>query len=145
VATAQTGERFTEFYILGINGKAADYPSVFIMEQSRVVGVSYDKGATTTTVALGRVTLGIVNQEQQDSYYAVMMEIDGQAMDIFYAGKYVPRLEGIVLPHSGKWELEIGFTPQKVGDNQKVQFILFKDGVVSAENALHLWISVVER
>lgn len=138
----KAGENFTGFYLLGINGKAADYPSVFVMEQGKVVGVSYDGGTTITAGDLGRVGLGIENQEHRDASYAVSLEIDGQPVNIFFGGVIYSRLEGIRLSQGGIWEEEIGFSPHEPGDNQKAQFFLFIDGEHSAENTLHLWIDV---
>jgi nucleoside-diphosphate-sugar epimerase len=41
-----------------------------------------------------------------------------------------------------RWEQPIGFAPQHVGDNQKVEFFLYKDGAATAEETLHLWVNV---
>ena len=59
VATPQVGERFTEFYVLGLEGKAIEYP---------------------TGLKLGeewRGIVGIVNQEQETVSYLVEVTIDG--------------------------------------------------------------------
>jgi uncharacterized membrane protein len=51
--------------------------------------------------------------------------------------KYWVRLEP-----GEKREQVIGFAPQHVGDNQKVEFFLYKDGAATAEDTLHLWVNV---
>ena len=48
----------------------------------------------------------------------------------------------IVLPHEGKWEQEVCFTPVNVGEKQKVEFVLYKDG--EPYRRLNLWVDVKE-
>jgi hypothetical protein len=48
----------------------------------------------------------------------------------------------ITLAQGEKWEVRIGFAPQHVGDNQEVEFFLYKDGATTAEKTLHLWVNV---
>ena len=70
IATPKVGERFTEFYVLGTEGKAVDYPRVLVVGKE------------------GRVVVGIVNRER---------------------------------------ETIVSFMPNKAGDNQKVEFLLYKN------------------
>lgn len=60
VASPKTPEKFSEFYILGSEGMAANYPRSLVL------------GESTT------VTLGIVNKEHQDTVYQVAVTIDGE-------------------------------------------------------------------
>lgn len=115
IATHKTSEKFTEFYILDLEGKAVDYP------------VELKLGDT------GSVTLGIINREQELMGYRVEIKIDGTLN-----GTFGP----VTLAPDEKSENEVGFTPQAVGDNQKVEFILYKDGQSEPYLNLHLWINV---
>ncbi len=142
VAVPKVGERFTEFYILGIDGKAEGYPSVFTLRDNQLVSVQYGDKGTVTDGSPGKVTLGIVNHEQQNTIYTVKITIDGQPAEIYYAGQTLTQLEQIDLPQDGKWEQEIGFEPQHTGDNQKVEFLLYKNGETEPEDTLHLWVDV---
>jgi uncharacterized membrane protein len=142
VAAPKIGEKFSEFYILGNNGKAEAYPAVFSLNGNSVVGVQYGDNATTYAVEMGQVTVGIINQEQQNSIYSVAVTIDGQPADINFNGNTIPRIEQVELAQGGKWEQKIGFAPSHVGDNQKVEFLLFKDGQTDPMNSLHLWVNV---
>jgi len=47
IAVPKVGERFTEFYILGLNGKAMDYPSELKLGEG------------------GKVIVGIANREHE--------------------------------------------------------------------------------
>ena len=143
VSYPKVGERFTEFYILGLEGKAIDYPTEFTMKANRVVGVRYGDTATAVSDTTGRVILGIVNQEQQQTTYSVSIQIDGQPVNIAYNGQNVSRLNAISLEQGETWEGEIGFAPMHTGENQKVEFLLYKDGSNEAYNNLHLWINAV--
>ena len=46
------------------------------------------------------------------------------------------------LSHAEKWEQEIEFAPQHIGDNQKVEFVLYKDDKPYLNDPPHLWIDV---
>ena len=114
VATPRVEERFTEFYILGPDGKAENYPTELKVGEE------------------GRVIVGIVNHEQEKASYRVEVWIDGEGRDEIM----------VELEPEGKWEQEVGFVPQKAGEGQKVEFVLYKDGEPYFEEPLHLWIDV---
>jgi uncharacterized membrane protein len=141
IASPKTGEKFTEFYILGMNGKAADYPSEIILNVSQVSGVKYGE-AYNYSAKNAQVILGIVNHEQQTAVYNVRLQIDGQPADILYNGQSRDSLADIRLDQGQKWEQTIGFAPVHLGENQKVEIFLYKDGTSDPENALHLWVTV---
>jgi uncharacterized membrane protein len=143
VANPASGERFTEFYILGNGGKADNYPALFTLVQGKVTKVSYDKGLSQENGSEGKVILGIINQEQQETAYSVVLQIDGQDSSISDNGSLYPKLTAIKLQQGEKWEHEIGFAPQRTGDNQKVEFILYQEGISTPKNTLHLWINVL--
>ncbi|MEN6342158.1 MAG: DUF1616 domain-containing protein, partial [Methanospirillum sp.] len=63
IAVPKEGEHFTEFYVLGANGKAADYPTVFAANSSQWV------------------TLGIGNHEYRDVSYTVETRALNQTFD----------------------------------------------------------------
>jgi len=113
--TPKIGERFTELYILGQEGKAANYPTELRVGEE------------------GKVTLGIINQEQETVSYQIVVTIDG----IKNSG-----LGPVTLEHEGKWEGEVSFTPTKTGNNQKVEFSLYEGDKPSLKESVHLWINV---
>ena len=117
VTTPKVGERFTEFYILGLEGKSEDYPREIILGEE------------------GRVILGIANREHENTEYRIEIIIDGEK-----EGEIGP----ITLDHEEKWEQEVGFSPIRSGANQKVQFLLYKGVSSEPYLALHLWIDVKE-
>ncbi|MFC1988472.1 DUF1616 domain-containing protein [Chloroflexota bacterium] len=143
VSSPKVGERFTEFYILDLEGTTIDYPVEFTLRENRVTSVRYGDAATTVSGTTGRVILSIVNQEQQQTIYSVTVQIDSQPVEVVYNGQNLSRLNTILLEQSEKWEGEIGFAPMHTGENQKVEFLLYKDGSTEAYNSLHLWINVV--
>jgi len=117
IANPKHGEKFTEFYILGPEGKAEDYPQqVMLGEEARVI-------------------LGIVNHEHQPTSYRVEIKINGVKNKELRTG---------ILAHEEKWEQVVGFTPEEVGVNQKVEFWLYKDEELQPcfEEPLHLYIDV---
>jgi len=135
-------EKFTEFYILGFTGKADVYPEVFTLENDRVIKIQYGDVSVLQKDCLGKVTLGIVNREQRKVSYSVIVKIAGQPVSVSSNRNIVSEIGPIELQNEEKWEQEIGFTPQHIGDNQKVEFLLFKDSSADPYIYLHLWIDV---
>lgn len=115
MATSKVEEKFTEFYALGPEGKAIDYP-----QEIKVGGE-------------GRVIVGIVNREQETVNYWVEVRIDG-VMD--------NQLGPLELDPDEKWEESVSFTPDRTGEHQKVEFILYKNRRSEPYRELHLWINV---
>lgn len=118
IAMPKTGEKFTEFYILGEEGKAADYPKELVVGEE------------------GRVTTGIINNESETVIYQVEVSIDGLKNN---------EVGGISLEHGERWENEVSFMPEVAGDNQKVEFFLYKNGEAEPYlEPLRLWVDVTE-
>ena len=113
--TPHIGERFTEFYVLGMDGKAEDYP--------REVKVGQE----------AQVILGMVNHEYENTSYDIEITTDGLRNK---------EIGPIVLANKEKWEKQVSFTPTSVGENQKVEFLLYKNGQVEPYLSLRLWIDV---
>ena len=117
ISNPKQGEKFTEFYILGLEGKAEDYPQhVMVGEEAEVI-------------------LGIVNHEHQPLSYRVEIKINGVKNKEIGTG---------ILAHEEKWEQVVGFTPEEVGVKQRVEFWLYKDAEAQPyfEAPLHLYIDV---
>jgi len=117
IANPKQGEKFTEFYILGPEGKAENYPQqVTVGEEARVI-------------------LGIVNHEYQSLGYRVEIKINGVKDKEICTG---------IVAHEEKWEQVVGFTPEEMGVKQKVEFWLYKDTEPQPclEDPLHLYINV---
>jgi uncharacterized membrane protein len=140
IASPRVGEKFTEFYILGRAGQATEYPQDFVMSQGKVISVTYGKDQTEAAES-GRVTIGIVNQEQKATAYEVKLTINGEPVPIYTAAGILDILGPITLEHGQKWEEEIGFAPVQAGEKQRVDFILLVNGQPYFEDPLHLWIN----
>jgi uncharacterized membrane protein len=125
IATPKVGEKFTEFYILGPEGKAENYPTQLKVGEE------------------GRVIVGIVNREQQRASYRVEVWIDGEKTKLWVNGEERDDI-AVELENEEEWEQEIGFVPQKAAEKQKVEFVLYKDGEVYFEDPPHLWVDVGE-
>lgn len=115
VAAPKAGEHFTEFYVLGVEGETENYPSELVVGQEATV------------------TLGIVNHEGGETSYRIEVTIDG-----------VKNIEvgPLVLADEDKWEEAISFVPQKAGDYQKVEFLLYRNEESEPYSTLHLFVDV---
>ena len=97
----QPGSRFTEFYLLGDQGRAASYPS---------------------SIAAGQpvsVTIGIINHEGKSAIYEIRIVAEGAIIKAVQAG---------TLKDGQKWENKTDFTMDKPGARQKVEFYLYMNG-----------------
>ncbi|MFH1015401.1 MAG: DUF1616 domain-containing protein [Chloroflexota bacterium] len=110
------GEKFTEFYILGAEGKAADYPKEL------------------TPGKADSVTVGLINREQTTARYKVVVTLDGEK---------IGETGEVTLNHDEKWEQVVTFTPHQTGADLKLEFLLFRDGGTQPyQKPLHLWVTV---
>jgi uncharacterized membrane protein len=116
IVTPKQGEKFTEFYILGPGGKATDYPTAL------------QKGEE------GTVIIGIVNHEYATVTYELKMQLE----------RVVVGGEILTLGHNETWERPFTFRPTQVGEDQKLEFLLFLAGQNETEpyRSLHLWVDV---
>jgi uncharacterized membrane protein len=123
VNTPRVGEKFTEFYILGPDGKAENYPTELKVGEE------------------GKVIVGIVNHEQERVSYKVEVWIDEEQAKLRIDGEDMYEID-VELENEGKWEQEVGFVPQKAG-RQKVEFVLYKEGEPYFKEPPYLWVDVV--
>jgi uncharacterized membrane protein/LysM repeat protein len=113
-----SSESFTEFYILGPDGRAEGYPQT----------LELGDGLT--------VILGVVNHEGDATAYEMEATIDGQVAAL---------IDSVRLENGERWERPVTLVPSQAGNSQKVQFLLHKeemDGVDEAYRAVHLWVDV---
>jgi len=54
------------------------------------------------------------------------------------------KVGSIVLADEEKWEKRISFIAQKVSNNQKIQFLLYKNEEHKPSETLHLFINVTQ-
>jgi len=125
IATPKEGEKFTEFYILGPNGTASDYPTNLKVGEE------------------GKVIIGVVNHEYANVSYWLEVKLNGEVI----SGK------SIELMHNETWESPFTFKAKKKGKDQKLEFLLYKNpfnksvygkGEIRGEvyRSLHLWVDV---
>jgi len=121
IITPKKGEEFTEFYILGEEGKAADYPT------------------NLSTGEEGTVIVGVFNHEYENGSYLFRAEIENKTI----------AEEKIQLAHNETLSVPFTFmfTESEKG-KKKLDLFLFKEneteGIGAAEpyRKLHLWIDV---
>jgi len=112
--TPKTGERFTEFYLLGPNGIASDYSTDLNVGEE------------------GKVIIGIVNNEYENVTYRLEVNFNGSLI----------HEEQIFLIENEKWESPFTFEATEKGENQKLEFLLYKDQQIEVYRTLHIWISI---
>jgi uncharacterized membrane protein len=115
ITTPKIGEKFTEFYILGHEGKADNYPSV----------LQYNYPTN--------ILVGVVNHEYVSANYTVRIALDNEIL--------TDRL--FFLNHNETWENNVTFVPDKYGTDMKLDFWLFKeDNFTAPYRELYIWVTV---
>nr|WP_245323407.1 DUF1616 domain-containing protein [Methanomicrobium sp. W14] len=141
IAVPKEGEKFTEFYILGEGGKAADYPTKFAATEPR------------------ELIIGIGNHEYRNvSYfvetYAVSQNFDETTNTSSIVKWQVLNRTRVNVPDNETAEYNYQFEIPSV-DYNKLEFLLFKDDypdenltgferINSSYRDLHLWVDVRE-
>jgi uncharacterized membrane protein len=106
-------EPYTEFYVLGPDGNASEYPT------------------NLTVGETGTVIVGVSNHEHQDETYTVVMELENETVS-----------EQQVQVNDGETrENELSFTAEEAG-RQKLRLLLYKNGAESPYRTLRLWLNV---
>jgi uncharacterized membrane protein len=98
ILSPKEGEKFTEFYLLGPDGKAYNYPTNLTVNQ------------------IGTVYPGIVNHEASDTNYEVIVRFNGAVLKNY----------NISLENDEKMEIPLTFRASNQGQNQKLEFFLYK-------------------
>lgn len=96
--TPKHGENFTEFYILGANGKTSDYPTNLSVGER------------------GDVLIGVINHENTPTNYHMVIQLNGKTV----------HEEDIALADAEKWQNNFTFNSIQKGRNQKMDFLLYK-------------------
>jgi uncharacterized membrane protein len=107
------GEKFTEFYILGQNGTAAEYPTNLIEGSSE------------------QVIIGIDNHEYQETNYVVEIWVTNSTFNTTTNTSFVNQMErldrfSLSLQHNVFYQEDRRFIAPATGFN-KLTFLLFKD------------------
>lgn len=114
----KTGEKFTQFYILGPDGKADCYPTTLRLGES------------------GTVIVGIVNNEYRDVTYDLMV-VQNDSSGV--SGLFTDR---ITLADDQTLEKPVMLIPDRAGRSQ-IEFLLYADGNMETPyRELHLWVNV---
>jgi len=114
IVKPKEGEKFTEFYILGPDGKASNYPT------------------NLTTGQNGSVIIGVVNHEYTTTDYLLLVKVNNSTL----------QNQTLTLTSGQKMEIPFNFTAGTSGQ-KKMEFLLYKlPNNDTAYRSLHLWLNV---
>ena len=132
------GEKFTEFYILGPKGKAADYPTEFMSgtPQTVIIGIgNHERREVTYTVET------FVVESRLDSAKNQSTVVSATLLDRFF----------VTVPHNQTVEQPYTFRIEDPNTN-RLEFLLFKESppeeipesslIDAGYRNLHLWLRV---
>lgn len=119
LVTPRNGERYTELYILGPQGKAYNYPLEFTLGEQK------------------SVVVGVGNREQQDQSYRLVVQMNNSGqVETLYSGK-------MTIPSDQVWEQAVNLKPSHTGSNMKLQFLLYlDDDNTTPYREVHSWANV---
>jgi uncharacterized membrane protein len=133
VTTPRPGERFTEFYILGPEGMAADYPTDLNVSEP------------------GTIIIGVNNHEFETVNYTVRVDLVGVEIVYNESGGFNETVElnsttiawfNFTLDHDTNWTMVYTFSIDTPG-LWKVRLLLFRDGDLNTVyRNLHLFVRV---
>ena len=136
--TPRTGERFTEFGLLGERGKADDYPTNLAENE------------------IGTFSVMVVNREYEKVNYTLVIGLGYEFDEMEYAGElnqdqnytfHLPenntyRQTSLTLDHEEKWNQTMNYSVGEEGF-YKLSFFLLRDEEVYRN--LHLWIEITDQ
>lgn len=128
IVVPREGESFTEFYILGPNHKADEYPRNIHLNESRFLFI------------------GIGNHEHEDVNYTLVLSIDPEAVNhtvgsfdnVTISRTNQPSME-ILVEDDRTVEVNCNFSIPETG-SYKLRLLLYRDGEEYRD--LHIWIKV---
>lgn len=91
-------EKFTEFYILGADGKAGNYPTNLSLGEN------------------GTVTIGVVNHENANTSYQLTVMLNNNTLT----------QQTFNLKNNERKEIPFSFNPNQTGNGQKLNLYLYK-------------------
>ena len=115
IARPPATERFTEFYVLNTEGKAADYPKELAIGESP------------------SVIIGIVNREQITATYRIEVSTGLTTLN---------ELGPLTLQQGETREEIVTFKPVAAGTDQKIEFLLFKSGQAEVYRSVYILVNV---
>ncbi len=139
IVVPKEGEKFTEFYILGREGKAADYPTDLVLSRPE------------------SIIIGIGNHEYRNVTYFVEILLLDNRFDPETNTSSILSMErmasfSVTIPHNTTYQQRHTFIPESREANQ-VKFLLFRDNLPpdtiwgqdrlnASYRDLHLWVQV---
>jgi len=115
ITVPKIGDKFTEFYILGPEGKADNYSTE----------LKYNSPS--------HVLIGVANHEYIPVNYTVQVVLEQNILtDTSFR-----------LNQNETWEQNVTYIPEKIGKNLKLEFLLFKeDNFTAPYRDLNMWVNI---
>jgi len=134
--TPRTGERFTEFAILGETGIADDYPT------------------NLTVNEYGTISVMVINREYETVNYTVVVGLGNDLDEMEDVGDIAPEFDlsfpsnntykdmDLSLDHEERWNQSMNFSVETSG-HYRLSFFLLRDDEIYRN--LHLWIEISDQ
>ena len=119
VTPQETTDPYTEFYVLGSDGNASEFPTNLSVGES------------------GRLIVGLTNHEHERTTYTVVLVLENRTVE----------KRTVAVADERTWEQEFSFAPQSAGD-KRLRILLYKGENANpdeeAYRSLRLFVAVSE-
>jgi len=124
LAVPRAGERSTELYTLDQDGNMTEYTLELVVGEEALVN------------------LVIVNHEHRETMYHI--EIIQDHVEVRINGEEVQEINNITLSDEQEWQTAVTLIPLQAGEQQKVEFLLYKSEVDSPYRTNYILLDVGE-
>ena len=157
IVTPEQITKFTEFYIMGPEGKAEDYPtSVQAGNRSRVIvgvvnhesmPVNYTVRISLNNTSINFASIDVASTKgtSTKNFSGNHSSLDNESPEYDSKVSHTITNLNLTLQNNETWERSVTYILNNTGDRQKLEFLLFKEeNFIGSYRDLHLWVNVTK-
>ena len=157
IVTPEQIMKFTEFYIMGPEEKAEDYPtSVQAGNRSRVIvgvvnhesmPVNYTVRISLNNTSIGFASIDVASTKgtSTKNFSGNHSSLDNESPEYDSKVSHTITNLNLTLQNNETWERSVTYILNNTGDRQKLEFLLYKEGnFTGSYRDLHLWVNVTK-
>jgi hypothetical protein len=157
IVTPEPVMKFTEFYIMGPEGKAEDYPTSVqagnrstvivgvVNHESMPVNYSMRISLNNTSIGVASIDFASTKDTSMENSSRNNLSIDNESPKENSQVSYTMPNINLTLQNGETWERSMTYILNNTGKRQKLKFLLYKEGnFTEPYRDLHLWVNVTK-